>query len=314
MYNITLEHMAAFFAVAERLNVSSAAQAISTSQSALSKMIRRLEDNLELKLFVRGNRGLALTKEGEFLFAKLKPSYNILCKNIQIARDMKKSKQLRIGYPSTYDASEDYDKLKKLINDYSARHPEIELNEILYDFLDLKQALLYGDVDIAFMHDFQLRDNQHFSLKKVVRVRMCLAMSAKHPLAVYDSFEQIDKKVLEEETFYMLALDDEVKNKETIARVLSQYGIYPKDILFTLNFQSLMRSVRQGRGMCTCGYYPNATGREEIKFLELPPISVDTYLTIAWRTNDVLKEALDFINMIPDDPNEMFVSRCYEDK
>lgn len=310
MYNITFNHMAAFIAVAEHLNVSVAAQALATSQSALSKMILRLEENLDLTLFVRGNRGFALTKQGEFLYAKLKPSYNAFCKNIQIAKDMKKSRQLRIGYPSTYDASEDYDKLKEVINDYAAHHPEIELTEILYDFLELKQALMYGDVDIAFIHDFQLRDLQNFSMKKVCRVTMCLAMSSKHPLAVYDSFEQIDKKALENEIFYMLALDDEVKNKETIARVLSQYGIYPKDIQFALNFQSLMRSVRKGRGMCSCGYFPNAPGREEIKFLQLPPISIDTYLTVAWRTTDVSQDALAFINMLPNDPDALSSMRC----
>lgn len=310
MYNITFKHIEAFFAVADHLNVSSAANVLLTSQSALSKMIQRLEDGLDLQLFKRGNRGLAMTKEGEFLYNKLKSSYNTICKNIQTARDMKKSKLLRLGYPSTYDASEDYDKLKRFINDYSWQHPEFELNEILFDFMELKKALIYGDVDIAFIHDFQLRDAPNLSMKKVCRVRMCLAMSVKHPLAKFDDFHQIDKDALKDEIFYMLVLDDEVRNKDTITKVLNRYGIFPKDVQFTLNFHSLMRSVKQGRGMCTCGYFPNAPGREEIKFIELPPMANDPYLTIAWRTNDVSREAMDFINIIPNDPYEMTVFKC----
>lgn len=307
MYNVMFKHLAAFFAVAERLNVSATASALFISQSALSKTIQRLEEGLDVRLFERSNKGLSLTKEGEFLYAKLQPSYNLMCKNIQTARDMQKAKPLRIGYPSTYDASEDYDKLKRLVNDYSAKHPEIELSEILYDFMELKQALIYGDVDVAFIHDFQLREAGSLSMKKVCRVRMCLALSARHSLAVCDDFHQMDKRAFEDEVFYMLALDDEVKDRETIAGVLGRYGIYPKDILFSLNFQSLLRSVKQGRGMCTCGYFPNAPGREDLKFFELPPMDHDPFLTIAWRTNDVSKQAKDFIDMIPDDPEEMTV-------
>ncbi|SHH60520.1 DNA-binding transcriptional regulator, LysR family [Sporobacter termitidis DSM 10068] len=314
MYNVNFKHLEAFLTVAERLNVSAAAGAMRTSQSSLSKMIQRLEDGLGLTLFVRTNRGLAMTREGEFLYTKLKPTYNNICKNIQVAREMKKSTLLRIGYPSTYDASEDYDKLKKHIDGFSSRHPEIELDEILFDFMELKQALVFGDIDVALIHDFQLRDASHLSMKKVCRVRMCLAMSAKHPLAAYDDFRDIDKQAFEDELFYMLVLDDEVKDKESIAVVLDRYGIHPKDVLFTLNFQSLMRTMRQGRGMCVCGYFPNAPGREEIKFLELPPMAGDPYLTVAWRTNDITKEAQDFIDMLPDDPEEMTVFRCREVK
>jgi DNA-binding transcriptional LysR family regulator len=299
--------MAAFFAVAERLNVSATASAMFISQSALSKTIQRLEEGLDVKLFERSNKGLALTKEGEYLYNKLKSPYNTICKNIQTARDMQKTKALRIGYPSTYDASEDYDKLKRFINNYSAQHPEIEISEILYDFQELKQALNFGDVDIAFIHDFQLQNAENLSMKRICRVRMCLAMSARHPLAACGDFRQIDRKALENEIFYMLVLDDVVRDKETIAAVLARYGIYPKDIQFTLNFQSLLRSVKQVRGMCTCGYFPNAPGREELKFFELPPMAHDPFLTVAWRTNDISKEARNFINIFPDNPEEMTV-------
>jgi DNA-binding transcriptional LysR family regulator len=310
MHNVSFKHLEAFLEIAESLNVSAAAKAMSTSQSALSKMLQRLEDGLDLKLFERTNRGLVLTREGEFLYAKLKPSYSVICKNIQVAGDMKQSKLLRIGYPSTYDASEDYDKLKKLIDGYAGQHPEMELTEVLYDFMELKQALIFGDVDVAFIHDFQLSEAASLSMRRVCRVRMCLAMSAKHPLAGAPDFGQIDKKAFEDEIFYMLVLDDAVRDKEVITGVLARYGIYPRDIQFSLNFQSLMRSIRQGRGMCTCGYFPNAPGREEIRFLELPPAPTDPFLTLAWRTNDVSKEAKEFIGMIPDDPDEMSMFKC----
>ena len=307
MYNITFQQIATFFAVADHLNISETANAMYISQSALSKTIHRLEEGLDIKLFIRSNRGLTLSKEGEFLYSKLRTPYNNMCKNIQQAKDMKKAKILRIGYPSTYDASNDYDKLKLLINDYASQHPEIELNEILYDFLDLKHALLYGDVDIIFSHDFVYNNTPHVSMKRVCRSRTCLAMSTKHPLAVYDTIDEINREEFEKEIFYALVVNDDNTDRERSLARLNKYRIVPKDMQYVLNFQSLMRAVRQGKGMSLCGYFPNVTGHEEIKFMELPQKKDDPFLVIAWRTDDVSPEAQDFINIIPDDPECMSV-------
>jgi DNA-binding transcriptional LysR family regulator len=307
MYNITFQQLATFFAVADHLNISETANAMYISQSALSKTIHRLEDGLGMKLFLRSNRGLALSKEGEFLYSKLRTPYNNMCKNIQLAKDMRKAKTIRIGYPSTYDASNDYDKLKRLIDDYAAQHSEIELSEVLYDFMDLKHALLYGDVDIIFCHDFIFNNVPHVSTKRVCRSRTCLAMSMKHPFASIGSFSDINKEDFEKEYFYALVIDDEISDRERNMARLAKYGIVPKDMQYVLNFQSLMRAVRQGKGLTVGGYFPNVPGHEDIRFLDLPPKKDDPFLIVAWRTDDLSKEALDFINIIPDDPEGMSV-------
>lgn len=306
MYNITFQQIATFFAVADHLNISETANSMYISQSALSKTIHRLEEGLDIKLFIRSNRGLTLSKEGEFLYSKLRTPYNNMCKNIQMAKDMKNAKMLRIGYPSTYDASNDYDKLKLLINDYASQHPEIELNEILYDFMDLKHALLYNDVDIIFSHDFIFNNVPHVSTKRVCRSRTCLAMSTKHPFAAYDRFEDINREDFETEIFYSIIVDDVSDKERNVAR-LKKYGIVAKDMQYVLNFQSLMRTIRQGKGLTICGYFPNVPGHEEIKFMDLPQKKDDPYLVVAWQTDDISTEAQDFINIIPDDPEGMSV-------
>ncbi len=307
MYNITFQQLETFFAVAERLNISETANAMYISQSALSKTIHRLEEGLGLKLFIRSNRGLMLTKEGEYLYSELYAPYNTMCKNIVNAKNMLETKILRIGYPSTYDSSEDYDKLKQLISNFAAQHPDIELVEVLYDFLQLKKVLIYGDVDIAFSHNFIPLDSPQFSRKNVCRSRMCLAMSADHPLAAYDSIDEFDITELSKEYFYTISFDDEVNAKGNALERLSMFGIKPKDIRFTANFQSLMRALRQGKGMSLCGYFSKTPDHEAIKFIVLPTFPDYPFLTAAWRTNDVSKQLQEFIDMFPDDPEEMTV-------
>ncbi len=307
MYNITFQQLETFFAVAQRLNISETANAMYISQSALSKTVHRLEEGLGLKLFIRSNRGLLLTKEGEYLYSKLRTPYDTMCKNIINAKNMLENNILRIGYPSTYDSSEDYDKLKQLISNFSIQHPEIELVEILYDFPQLKNVLVYGDVDIAFSHDFIDIKSPHISRKNVCRSRMCLAMSAHHPLAVYNAISDFDIHMLENEVFYAIKFGDETTDKEDALLRLKRFGITPKEMRFTANFQSLIRTLRQGKGMSLCGYFPKAPGHEEIKFIELTSLDYSPFLTAAWRTNDMSSQLQEFIDLFPDDPDEMTV-------
>lgn len=308
-YQITFQQLATFFAVAERLNVSETADALFTSQSALSKTISRLEASMGIKLFERNNRGLTLTAEGAYLFNKIRPLYNGISGHIEHARNTQRARQqiIRIGYPSTYDSSEDYDKLKQLINDYSAQHPEIELNEMLYDFEELKHALTFGEVDVAFAHGFILNGVDNISVKKVCRSSLCLAMSAQHRLAAAESFAEIDINEFNQESFYTIFHDDEASIKRAISSRLNMYGIAPKNVRFVQNFQSLIRILRQGKGMSICGYFSKATGHEDIKFFELPEMNDPPFLAAAWRTNDISKEAMRFISILPDDMEGMTV-------
>ena len=228
MYNITFQQLETFFAVAQRLNISETANAMYISQSALSKTIHRLEEGLAIKLFNRSNRGLTLTKEGEYLYNEMRAPYNTMCTNIINAKTMMDNKILRIGYPSTYDSSDDYDKLKQLIRNYAAGHPDIELVEVLYDFSQLKHVLIYGDVDIAFSHDFININSPQISRKNVCRSRMCLAMSVHHPLAEKSSIDDIDLQLLENEIFYAIMFGDEVSDRQDALFRLKRFGITPK--------------------------------------------------------------------------------------
>lgn len=56
-----------FLAVAREQNITAAAERLYLSQPTLSKQLMDLEKELGKKLFIRGNRKITLTEEGEFL-------------------------------------------------------------------------------------------------------------------------------------------------------------------------------------------------------------------------------------------------------
>ncbi|MGY4495492.1 LysR substrate-binding domain-containing protein [Pseudomonas sp. TE3610] len=73
MIRAGLPELTAFVAIAEQRSFSGAARAMGVSPSALSHSMRGLEARLELRLFNRTTRSVALTEAGEQLFRRVQP-------------------------------------------------------------------------------------------------------------------------------------------------------------------------------------------------------------------------------------------------
>src|SRR5690242_9473794 len=64
----------AFIAVAEALNFSRAAEKLGVSSSALSQLVRALEERVGVRLLHRTTRNVSLTEGGQQLFQRVKPA------------------------------------------------------------------------------------------------------------------------------------------------------------------------------------------------------------------------------------------------
>jgi DNA-binding transcriptional LysR family regulator len=73
MIRAGLPELTAFVAIAEQRSFSGAARTLGVSPSALSHSMRGLEARLELRLFNRTTRSVALTEAGEQLFKRVQP-------------------------------------------------------------------------------------------------------------------------------------------------------------------------------------------------------------------------------------------------
>lgn len=74
--NLNLYHI--FYTVANTRNISSAAKQLYISQPAISKAISKLEQNLDVTLFIRSSRGVTLTMEGELLYDQVKTAFSAI--------------------------------------------------------------------------------------------------------------------------------------------------------------------------------------------------------------------------------------------
>lgn len=68
MVNVDIELYKIFYTVASCENITKAAEKLYISQPAVTMSIKKLETELEIKLFVRNKRGVTLTPEGKVLY------------------------------------------------------------------------------------------------------------------------------------------------------------------------------------------------------------------------------------------------------
>lgn len=114
-----------FQAVIEHGNFHEAAEQCHVSQSAISQQIKKLEDELDVKLLERHNRTFSLTPAGEHFYRK---SLVITGDIGQMLRETKRiaandNKVLRIGYYKGYHGNE----LSEAISLFSEKYPTIDI-------------------------------------------------------------------------------------------------------------------------------------------------------------------------------------------
>ncbi|HHT16339.1 MAG TPA: LysR family transcriptional regulator [Papillibacter sp.] len=299
MYNITFQQIEAFLTVAKSLNLSKAGEILYTSQPALSKTLKRFEDGVGMKLFIRSNQGMILTSDGEYLFSVLEPIYKSMVQCIRIAQHNSAMplKVLRAVYSSTYFCSRDFDPIRATVEKYTKKHPDVKVHEVLCDIKELRQALEFGNADIVVTEDFCVRDMPNISVKRINSLKMYIALSASHPIAQNKPF---NFSMLEGHTcFAVPTMNDEQSDIEALRTWCRKNGFLPQSVEFLPNFISMMHAVSLGKGFAITSCLEPLTVGGDFVF---HPVSLPTapFVCVAWRTGKISREVKNFIDMLPD--------------
>jgi DNA-binding transcriptional LysR family regulator len=139
----------AFNAVAVDLSFRRAAERLGIDQSALSRRIRALEDQLGYMLIRRTTREVSLTAAGEVLHERTRligSEIDAAVRAGQIAAEGKRG-LLRIGYMS-FAAIE---WMPKVVREYASRYPDVELELKYLRTQGQKIELSRNNIDVGFM-------------------------------------------------------------------------------------------------------------------------------------------------------------------
>jgi DNA-binding transcriptional LysR family regulator len=142
-----------FHTVAEASSFTKAATILNLSQSAISRQIQSLEQDLKVQLFERHARGLVLTDNGEYLF---KSAHEIISKLRDVESTLSGQKDKLNGKLTvTTVVSFGTTWLTPRIKEFMDLHPEIEV-ELIFDDKELDLSTREADVAIRMRRPKQL--------------------------------------------------------------------------------------------------------------------------------------------------------------
>jgi LysR family transcriptional regulator, carnitine catabolism transcriptional activator len=145
--DLSIRHLKAFLALAEKKSFTRAAEACFLSQPAFSMLIRSLEQGMGLRLFDRGTRHVELTAEGrafELSAARLLAEFDGVLSEIKDLAALRKGRLTIAALPSLSARH-----LPPVIAEFGLAHPQLEL--VLHDVTadDCLDLVRRGRADIA---------------------------------------------------------------------------------------------------------------------------------------------------------------------
>ena len=142
-----------FHAVAEAGSFTSATINLNLSQSAISRQIQSLEEELKVKLFERHARGLTLTENGEYVF---KTAHEVISKLKEVETTLGDKKNKPSGKLTvTTVVSFGTTWLTPRIQEFMQLNPEIEV-ELIFDDKELDLSTRQADIGIFMRRPKQL--------------------------------------------------------------------------------------------------------------------------------------------------------------
>ncbi len=181
-----LNALRAFEASARQLSFTRAAEELFVTQAAISHQIKSLEEHLAIKLFMRKNRSLLLTEEGQSYYLDIKDIFNALHDATEklLARGAKGS--ITVSVQPSFAIQWLVPRLKA----FNLLHPDIDVR---IKAVEQPDNSLTEDVDIAIYHGRGRWPNVHadkLHTEYLISVCSPLLMNGKKRLVTINDLAQ----------------------------------------------------------------------------------------------------------------------------
>lgn len=183
-----LRQLKYFVKIAQMGNFSKASKQLYVSQSALSQQIRLLEDELNVRLFVRNKHSVSLTECGsELLPLAVNILQNVIAcrERINSLKDLVRG-ELNIGVTFTLEPC-----VREAMLGFMKVHPNITVNAYYRSVSELLHELHNNKVDVMFSF-MPTEEHDFVEAIPIASHRLMAAMSTSHPLASKEVVSQHD--------------------------------------------------------------------------------------------------------------------------
>ncbi len=230
---LDLRALEIFHAVATEGSVSKAATRLNRVQSNVSTRIKQLEQQLQKTLFLRGNRGLTLTPDGETLLAYSELFLRLSEETSEALRVGRPAGTFRIGAMESTAAA----RLPAVLARYHALYPDVEIRLETGTAGALMNRLRNHEIEIALVAEPVTFD--WVSTRPVFEEALVLVAPSDFP--PLESIDEISGRT-------MIAFEAGCAYRRYLEQWLMDAGIVPGNILSVSSYLAILACVSAGTG------------------------------------------------------------------
>jgi LysR family cys regulon transcriptional activator len=225
------------------LNLTAAAEVLFTSQPALSKQIRELEEELGVQLFVRhGKRYTQLTEAGEQILAAAERVLD------ETAALRKISEQFAAGHSGTLSIAATHTQaryvLPTVLARFRAEFPAMQFKLLQGNPQQVAEFVVHGDATFGLATE-TLDEHPSLDTRPAYAWRHCLMVPVGHPLAdsgVAPSLSQLADQPL-------ITYSREFAGRRGIDAAFAKGGLTPRVVLEAIDSDVIKAYVELGFGV-----------------------------------------------------------------
>jgi DNA-binding transcriptional LysR family regulator len=277
--SMELRKLRYFTVLAEELHFGRAAQRLHITQPPLSMAIQSLEEELQVRLFVRSPRRVTLTHAGGTFLEQARTLLARADDAVELARaaDRGEVGRLRVGFMS----ASIYTLLPPLLRDFAARYPGVKLE--LRELTMPQQFVLLrnGEIDVGFVRPPV--EDAELDCETVLTEALVVALPRGHRLT---KLRRIPARRLASESFVMFQRQPGLVLHHLVLRFCLQHGFTPRTVQEATQSHAVVGLVSAGIGVALVPDSIQSTRVRGVEYRPLQEKSPPVATALAWRRED----------------------------
>jgi len=265
-----------FLAAAGYLNFTEAASRLYINQSVLSRHIASLEQELNMKLFLRYKGTVCLTPAGTTLanaFTKLQDQFKRYVQEAQ-AKNKGVNAILNIGFLEEQMLG---NIILKVLQLFRTQHPNVEITIYRLSYRGLRDGLYDRTLDIAVTFEIDITGREGLMFQTIDILQNYLVIPANHPKANIKNLNLFDFK---DDTFLTVAADESELVATLLPNSCREAGFTPT-VRVAPDFGTLSLWLEAGYGIFGLNKEHMLSNNPKLKFISIPEL-VPCRMGLVW--------------------------------
>ena len=276
---ISLKQFKYFVEIVEAGSYSRAAEKLYIAQSALSRQIKELEDELQTQLLTRDARQFELTPAGQLFFERAKRILEEIDDTVVQARHIGQGELgvIRLQHSSSVILTRRITTaLGELLDEFSGVTLDVSMLPSENQTLEIEE----GRADIGLLRLPTLRRHPHIHVRRISTERLMVAVSRHSPLAARDD---VDLASLRDEAFISIPHKDRGGLSYLVANLCLEQGFFPKPARALSRKSSQLNLIEANLGIAIVPECMRLTAPAGVRFISLSGGTLMTEVGLACR-------------------------------